>query len=375
MAKIISLKARQVFDSRANPTIEAELSSSKGTFVSIVPSGASTGTHEALELRDGAKAFSGKGVMKAVSNANSIIAKSISGKSFSTQKEFDDFLISLDATPNKSKLGANAILGASLSFARALAAEQDLPLYASLAKSAGNSKFILPVPQLNVLNGGKHAGKEHDIQEHMFFPSGFSSFSEALQGGIESYHVLKKMLKKKFGATATLLGDEGGFVPPMESVHNRLELMLAAIEEAGYKDKIKIALDSASSEFFENGNYFIGDKKFSSGELIDFYGELASTYDIVSIEDGFAEDDWDGWVEQNKKLGSKIQLVGDDLLVTNVERIKKGIELGTCNSLLLKVNQIGTVTESIDASLLATKNDWTVVVSHRSGETEDSFIA
>ena len=183
------------------------------------------------------------------------------------------------------------------------------------------------------------------------------------------------MLKKKFGATATLLGDEGGFVPPMESVHNRLELMLAAIEEAGYKDKIKIALDSASSEFFENGNYFIGDKKFSSGELIDFYGELASTYDIVSIEDGFAEDDWDGWVEQNKKLGSKIQLVGDDLLVTNVERIKKGIELGTCNSLLLKVNQIGTVTESIDASLLATKNDWTVVVSHRSGETEDSFIA
>ncbi|MFH1390803.1 MAG: phosphopyruvate hydratase [Candidatus Diapherotrites archaeon] len=372
--KIDKVKARQVLDSRGNPTVEAELSTSKGSFTAIVPSGASTGKHEALELRDGEKAYAGKGVLKAVSNVG-VIAKEINGKEFASQKELDSALLDFDGTENKSKLGANALLGVSMAFTRALAVENNLELYEMIGEISGNKNFVLPVPQLNVLNGGKHAGKDNDIQEHMLFPIGFDSFSEALQAGTETYHLLKKKLKAKFGSQATLLGDEGGFVPPMANVHDRLELMLKCVEEAGYEGKIKIGLDCASSEFFKNGIYSIGNKTFSSEELVDFYASLVDKFDIVSIEDGMAEDDWGGWKAITKELGEAIQLVGDDLLVTNVVRIEKALEEKACNSLLLKVNQIGTVTEAIEASALARNNNWSVVVSHRSGETEDVFIS
>tara|TARA_Y100000310_G_C20703935_1_gene832863 strand:+ start:1609 stop:2874 length:1266 start_codon:yes stop_codon:yes gene_type:complete len=372
--KIENIKARQVLDSRGNPTVEAEMKTSKGSFTAIVPSGASTGKHEALELRDGEKAYSGKGVLKAVANV-SVIAKEIAGKEFASQKELDSALLDLDGTENKSKLGANALLGVSMSFTRALASENNLELYEMIGEISGNKNFVLPVPQLNVLNGGKHAGKENDIQEHMLLPIGFDSFSEALRAGTETYHLLKKKLHAKYGSQATLLGDEGGFVPSMSKIQDRLELMLKTVDEAGYAGKIKIGLDCASSEFFNKGTYSIGEKTFSSEDLVDFYAGLVDKFDVVSIEDGMAEDDWEGWKALTKELGEAIQLVGDDLLVTNVTRIEKALEEKSCNSLLLKVNQIGTVTEAIEASNLARKNNWSVVVSHRSGETEDAFIS
>ncbi len=375
MVKILKVSARQVLDSRANPTVQCELTTSGGTFSAIVPSGASTGRHEALELRDGGRPWGGKGVSKAVANVNSIIAKKASGKDFGTQQELDNFLLALDGTENKSGLGANAILSVSMAFARALAAWQGIELYESLGRSAGNKTFTMPVPQLNVINGGKHAGRENDIQEHMLIPAKFNSFSDALRAGVESYHALRGMLKKKFGEQATLLGDEGGFAPKMESLEDRLELMLRAVGEAGCSGKIMLGLDCASSEFYSGGEYRIGAKSFSSGELADFYASLVSKFKIVSIEDGMAEDDWAGWGELHSKLGKKIQLVGDDLLVTNVGRIRRALETGACNALLLKANQIGTVTESIEAAKLAQKSGWNVVVSHRSGESEDAFIA
>ncbi len=373
--KIISINGQQILDSRGNPTVKAVLETKKGSFSAMVPSGASTGKHEALELRDNGKEFGGKGVLKAVANVNKIIAKKAIGKNFSSQREFDDFLIELDGTPNKGKLGANAILGASMAFSRAMAEEKNTGLFRFLADTAKNKSFVLPAPQLNVLNGGKHAGRENDIQEIMLFPLGFNSYSEALRAGVETYQVLKKTLHKKFGSQATLLGDEGGFAPPISSIEERLELMLDAINEAGYSGKIKVALDCASTEFFANGSYKIGDQRFDSGSLVDFYADMVENYHVVSIEDGMSEDDWAGWAELNKKLGKKIQLVGDDLLVTNVERIKKAVNEKSCNSLLLKVNQFGTVSEAIDAWKLSVDNDWSVIVSHRSGETEDAFIA
>ncbi|HZX34727.1 MAG TPA: phosphopyruvate hydratase, partial [archaeon] len=375
MLKVSSLKARQVLDSRGNPTIECTLETPKGKFSAIVPSGASTGKHEAVELRDSGKAFGGQGVLTAVENVSSVIKGKISGKNFYSQEELDHFLINLDGTANKGKLGANAILSVSMAACRAFAAEENLELYEFIGKISGSKNFVLPIPQMNVLNGGKHAGKENDIQEHMLFPAGFNSFSEAFRAGVETYHALKGMLKKKYGAQAVLLGDEGGFSPKIESVEERLELMLKAVEEAGYSGKIKIALDPASSEFFAEGKYSIGSRAFSSAELADYYARLSEKFSIVSIEDGMAEDDWQGWAEMTKKSGKKLQIVGDDLLVTNVERIRKAVELKACNALLLKLNQIGTVTESINAWKLAVKNGWNVVVSHRSGETEDSFIA
>jgi len=375
MVKITSLKARQVLDSRANPTIEAEIGTGKGFFSAIVPSGASTGVHEALELRDNEKPYFGKGVLGAVSNVNNDIAKSIVGKGFSSQKELDQALLDADATDNKSRLGANAILSVSMAFAKAMAFENHQRLYEFLNEISGKKKFVLPIPQMNVLNGGKHAGKEADIQEHMLLPMKFKSFSEALQAGTETYHTLKKILKQKYGYYATLLGDEGGFVPPIDSVEDRLELMLKAIGDSGYAGKIMIGLDCASSEFYKEGKYAIGENKYSGAELVDFYADLVKKYNVVSIEDGMAEDDWGSWTKLTSKLGNKTQLVGDDLLVTNAKRIQKALETKACNSLLLKVNQIGTVTESIEAAKLALKNNWSVVVSHRSGETEDSFIA
>lgn len=375
MVKILGLRARQVLDSRGNPTIESELRTQKGVFCAIVPSGASTGSHEALELRDRGKEYNGKGVMGAVQNVNFAIAKKVSGKDFVSQEEMDSLLIALDGTANKSVLGANAILSVSMSFARALAASKGRELFESLGKTAGNRDFVLPVPQLNVMNGGKHAGRENDIQEHMLMPVNFGSFSEALRAGTETYHTLKGMLKKKYGEQAILLGDEGGFAPKIESVEDRLELMLRAVEEAGYKGKIKLALDCASSEFFKDGSYTISGEVFSPGELIDFYSDLVSRFEIISIEDGFSEDDWKGWRLFNSRLGKKIQVVGDDLLVTNVQRIKKAVEHKACNALLLKVNQIGTVKESIDAFSFASRNSWRTIVSHRSGESEDAFIS
>ena len=378
MSKIRKIVAREVLDSRGNPTIEADVFTEKLFASAIVPSGASTGTHEALELRDGDKSrYNGKGVLKAVDNVNKIISKKIIGLNCESQAHIDKLMIGLDGTENKSKLGGNAILGVSMAACKAASLEKNIPLFQYLNELSGikSKKFILPIPQLNIMNGGKHAGMENDIQEHMIMPVNFKSFSDALRAGAEVYHELGRKLKKKFGSQGILLGDEGGFVPKIDNAEERLSLIMEAINDTGYNGKISLALDPASSEFFYSDHYKIGNKEYSCGELIDFYKGLVDKYNIISIEDGMAEDDWDGWMELNKELGKKIQLVGDDLLVTNTARMKEAIRKNACNALLLKVNQIGTVTEAIEAAQLAFKNKWNVVVSHRSGETEDSFIA
>ncbi len=372
---ISAVRAREVLDSRGNPTVEADLAVAGRVFRAMVPSGASTGVHEALELRDKDDRYGGKGVRKAVENANRVLAPKLIGHDVCDQEGLDQIMLDADGTPTKNALGANAILPLSMAAAKAAAALTDAPLYAYLADLAGRKGVTLPVPQLNVLNGGKHAGMENDVQEHMLMPVGASSFSEGLRMGAESYHTLKKMLKEKFGALATQLGDEGGFVPPINTTQERLDLMLAAAEQAGYGNEIALALDPASSEFFHGDHYQIGDSTYSPGDMVDFWADLADTYPIVSIEDGMAEDDWEGWSELVSKLGGKLQIMGDDLLVTNVERIQKAIEENAANALLLKVNQIGTVTESIAAATLSYESGWGVTVSHRSGETEDSFIA
>jgi len=376
--QIRTIKAREVLDSRGNPTVEADLTTSEGLFRAMVPSGASTGIHEAVELRDkDEKRFKGKGVLKAVQNVNKTIAPKVKGFDVTDQRGLDELMKKLDGTENKGKLGANAILAVSMAACKAAAVNKGKPIYSYIASLSGRKGVTLPVPQFNVINGGKHAGKENDPQEHMFMPVGAKNFAEALRMGAETYHVLKKMLKDKYGVHAVQLGDEGGFVPPINTPHERLDFMVKATEEAGYGKDISIALDPASSEFYysDGGYYMIGDKKYTSGELVDFYADLCKTFPIVSIEDGMSEDDWDGWVEMTKKLGGKIQVMGDDLLVTNIKRIQKAIEMDAVNSMLLKLNQIGTVSESIDAATMNFKNGWTVIVSHRSGETEDSFIA
>ncbi len=375
MSEIKKIYGRQVLDSRGNPTVEAEITTDKGVFRAIVPSGASTGEHEALELRDKGSEYLGKGVLKAVANVNEKIAPKLIGMNVTGQKELDNAMIELDGTKNKETLGANAMLAVSMAAAKAGAVTEGIPLFEYLGKLSGRNGKALPAPQLNVMNGGRHAGLEEDIQEQMLFPIKAKTYSDALKMGIETYHALKKILKSKFGANATLVGDEGGFVPPVKSTQERLDLMLKAVEEAGYGGEIDFAIDSASSEFFENGKYRLYGKEYCSGELADFYKNLVETYPIVSLEDGMAEDDWAGWTELTAKIGSKVQIVGDDLLVTNTERIEKAIQEKSCNALLLKVNQIGTITESIDAALKSFENDWNVVVSHRSGETEDSLIA
>lgn len=377
MGEIKQIKAREVLDSRGNPTVEVDLTTEKGVFRSMVPSGASAGQHEALELRDGdSKRYLGKGTLKAVSNINSIIAPHVVGMECTLQREIDHVMLGLDSTPNKSILGANAILAVSMAAARAGAAAKGIPLYRHIGGLFGVEASVIPVPMCNVINGGKHAGQENSIQEHMLMPVGAKNFSEGIRMVSESYHHLASMLKKKYGAGATLIGDEGGFAPSqIEDVTERLELMLNAVADAGYAGKIKIALDPASSEFFHEGVYTIGKKSYSGGELVDFYAGLCDTYPIVSIEDGHAEDDWDSWVEMTKKLGTKIQIVGDDLFVTNTERIKRGIQLGCANSVLIKPNQVGSLTETLSAVKMAQEQGWTAVVSHRSGETEDSFIA
>ncbi|MFH1788762.1 MAG: phosphopyruvate hydratase [Candidatus Altiarchaeota archaeon] len=378
MTEIKSIKAREVLDSRGNPTVEVDLTTKDGLFRAMVPSGASTGVHEALELRDGDKGrFMGKGVLKAVANVNEKIAPKVIGLDCTDQKGVDAVMLELDGTDKKEKLGANAILSVSMGVCKAGAVAEGMPLYAYIATLSGRPGNVLPTPQLNVINGGKHAGSENDVQENMYMPVGAKTFAEAIRIGAECYHTLKKLLKKKYGVHAVQLGDEGGFVPPIKNPRERLDMMVEAAEAAGHADKIAFALDPASSEFYyaDKNRYMIGANEYSPEEMVDFYAELVDTYPIVSIEDGMAEDDWAGWSLMVDKLGDKIQITGDDLLVTNVKRIKTAIDKKAVNALLLKVNQIGSITESIDAAKMSFSEGWGVTVSHRSGETEDDFIA
>jgi len=377
MTTITSIKAREILDSRGNPTVEAEVSLECGvTGRAAVPSGASTGEHEAVELRDGEKGrYLGKGVRTAVKNVNEQIAAELQGLDALRQADVDRRMLQLDGTPNRGKLGANAILAVSLATARAAADVLGLPLYRYLG---GVNARLLPVPMMNILNGGSHADNNVDLQEFMVMPVGASRFSDSLKMGVEIFHNLKKVLAKKGYNTA--VGDEGGFAPNLKSNEEALDVILEATQQAGFtpgKD-VFIALDPASSEFFENGKYVFkkSDKSVKTSEqMVEFYSNWARQYPIISIEDGLAENDWGGWALLTKALGSKIQLVGDDLFVTNTERLRRGIEAGIGNSILIKVNQIGTLTETIEAIELAKVNRYTAVVSHRSGETEDTFIS
>jgi enolase len=379
MTEIVAIRAREILDSRGNPTVEADVILESGALGrAAVPSGASTGEHEAVELRDGDKShYLGKGVLQAVENVESIIAPELEGFDASNQRLLDYTMIQLDGTPNKSKLGANAILAVSMAAARAVAQTLEIPLYRYLG---GANASILPTPMMNVLNGGAHADSSVDFQEFMVMPVGAESFSDALRWGTEVFHTLKGVLKKKGYSTA--VGDEGGFAPSLKSNAEAIEVILEAIELAGYKpgEQIGIALDPASSEFYnkETKKYVFkkSDKReLSSEEMVHFYDNWVRQYPIVSLEDGLAEDDWEGWKLLTDKLGSKIQLVGDDLFVTNVKRLQRGIEEGTANSILIKLNQIGTVTETFEAIELGRRYGYTSVISHRSGETEDTFIA
>ncbi len=376
MATIENIKAREILDSRGNPTLEVEVELFDGTIgQAAVPSGASTGKHEAVELRDGdASRFNGLGVLKAVANVNETIAAVIIGMLATEQAVIDQKLIELDGTDNKSRLGANTILGISLAVAHAAAEFLSMPLYRYLG---GVATYTLPLPMMNILNGGKHAANSTDFQEFMIVPAGAHSFSHALQIGTEIYHCLKRVLKDK--GLDTNVGDEGGFAPPLPSNKQAVEAVVSAIEKAGYKPgkDCFIALDPAASEFYKDGKYILTKEgaTLNSNEMVDYYVKLVSNYPITSIEDGMAEDDWSGWQLLNERLGSKIQLVGDDLYATNVNRLSRGIELKASNSILIKPNQIGTLTETIAAIKMAQQAGWTAVISHRSGETEDTTIA
>lgn len=379
-----SIKARRIFDSRGNPTVEVDLVTDLGLFRAAVPSGASTGVHEALELRDEVKGqYHGKDVSKAIDNINKIIAPELlkSGLCVTKQKEIDDLMLKLDGTENKNKLGANAILGVSLAVCKAGAAARKLPLYQHIADLAGNKNIILPVPAFNVINGGSHAGNKLAMQEFMILPTGATSFTEAMKMGSEVYHHLKSVIKAKFGLDATAVGDEGGFAPNILNNKDALLLIQDAIAKAGYTGKIEIGMDVAASEFHKDGQYDLDFKNpasdkskwLSPDQLTDLYQEFIKEFPMVSIEDPFDQDHWDAWSKMT--ANTSIQIVGDDLTVTNPKRIQTAVEKKACNCLLLKVNQIGSVTESIDAHLLAKSNGWGTMVSHRSGETEDCFIA
>jgi enolase len=366
---ITEVRARQVLDSRGNPTIEVELSAG-GHGRAIVPSGASTGVHEAVELRDSGAAYGGKGVLDAVGNVNGEIADAVLGFDALDQEGLDRRLIELDGTPNKGRLGANAILGVSLAAAKAAADEAGISLFRHLG---GEETTTLPVPMMNVVNGGAHADNSIDLQEFMVVPAGASSFSEGLQVGVEVYHALKKLLSER--GLSTLVGDEGGFAPNLESSETAIELILEAAERAGHRDRVAIALDPATSEVFSDGAYRFEGREKSSAEMPGFWAEIVDRYPVVSIEDGAAEDDWDSWLALTEQLGDRVQLVGDDLFVTSPARLQEGIDRGVANSILVKVNQIGTLTETIEAVRLAHANGYTAVMSHRSGETEDATIA
>lgn len=376
MSAIVTLHARQILDSRGNPTVEVDCTLEDGSFGrGAVPSGASTGTHEALELRDGDKAvYMGKGVLKAVDNVNGEIAKALTGTDVSDQRAVDAKLLALDGTPNKSRLGANAILGVSMAVARARAASKKMPLYKDLASQFGvQNPTLLPVPLMNVINGGKHADSGLSFQECMIVPTGFSRFSDALRAGDEVFHHLAKLLKAAGHSTA--VGDEGGYAPRVKDSDEAFSFLTKAIEAAGYTGKIKMAIDAAASEFYADGAYALDGEKMSGTELVEFYKNLSTKFPIVSIEDSHSEDDWTAFSAMVTTVGDRVQLVGDDLLVTNVERLKKAIDLKAATSILIKLNQIGSVSETVDAIQLAQKSGMTTIASHRSGETEDAFIA
>jgi len=381
MTKIKKIAARQIFDSRGNPTVEVDVLLNDGSFGrAAVPSGASTGIHEALELRDKSKSYNGKSVFKAVANVSKI-ARRVKGMDAMKQRKMDNAMLDMDGTPNKAKFGANAILGISMAVCRAAAASKGMPLYKYLrglfpGKLSG---WIIPVPYMNILNGGSHADNNVDVQEFMIAPVGAGTFVKRMQMGTEIYHKLKTILKKEHLSSA--VGDEGGFAPNLKENEDALRFITRAIKESGYKPgkDVCIALDPASSEFFKNGRYVLAGERprkvLGAASLISLYARWVKKYNIISIEDGFAEDDWAGWVESTKKLGSKIQLVGDDIFVTNVNRLQKGISIGAGNAILIKLNQIGSVTETLDVINLAYENGYKAMVSHRSGETSDNFIA
>ncbi len=380
MAQIALVFAREILDSRGNPTVEVDVLTSDGSFGrAIVPSGASTGAYEALELRDGDKSrYLGKGVLKAIENVNEKIAPALLNENIpvTEQRLIDSLLLELDGTDDKKNLGANAILGVSLACAKAAADFMGFPLYRYIG---GSNVHLLPVPMMNILNGGSHADNNVDLQEFMVMPAGFDSFSEALRCGIEIFHNLKKVLASK--GLNTAVGDEGGFAPNLKSNREAIEIIMIAIEKAGYKagEQVYIALDPAASEFYDKKKKvydLAGEgKKLTSGQMVDFYEKLSGDFPIISIEDGHAEDDWDGFAALNKRIGDRVQIVGDDLFVTNPKRLSKGIELGAANSILIKLNQIGTLTETLDTIAMAKENMMTTVISHRSGETEDTTIA
>ncbi|WP_299237595.1 phosphopyruvate hydratase [Sulfurihydrogenibium sp.] len=374
MSTIIDIIGREVLDSRGNPTVEATVVLESGVVASaIVPSGASTGANEALELRDGdKKRFLGKGVLKAVENINTKIADLLIGEESEDQVRIDRLMIEADGTENKSNLGANAILAVSLAVARATAIEKEMPLYRYLG---GVNAKVLPVPLMNVINGGAHADNELDFQEFMIVPVCGSSFKEALRAGVETFHVLKSVLKEK--GYSTNVGDEGGFAPALRETKEALDMLMLAIDKAGYTpgEDIFIALDAASSEFYKDGKYLFEKRELTSDDMIILYEEIVGTYPVVSIEDGLAENDWEGWKNLTQALGNKVQLVGDDLFTTNPKIIKEGIKNNIANSVLIKLNQIGTLTETLDAIEMARINNYTAIISHRSGETEDAFIA
>ncbi len=377
--KIQTIKAREILDSRGNPTVEVDVTTKKGLFRAMVPSGASTGVHEALELRDGDESrYLGKGVLKDVENVNSIIAPEIEGMNCEKQESIDKKMLRLDATENKSKLGANAILAVSMAVCKAGAASKKVPLYQHIADLAGVKEMVMPVPSFNVINGGSHAGNKLAMQEFMILPVGAPSFREAMRMGAEVYHNLKKVIKAKYGQDAVNVGDEGGFAPNIQDNKEGLELLKEAIEKAGYTGKVKIGMDVAASEFYKDKQYdlnFKGDSPDlkTGDEMIELYKRFIDEYGLVSIEDPFDQDDWENYSKLTAAVDT--QIVGDDLLVTNPKRIKKAIDVKAVNALLLKVNQIGSVTESIEACKMAQEAGWGVMVSHRSGETEDSFIA
>ncbi|MBQ9292086.1 MAG: phosphopyruvate hydratase [Campylobacter sp.] len=373
MVFIENVYAQEVLDSRGNPTVRATVELSDGTVASAtVPSGASIGKREALELRDKDERFGGKGVLKAVTNVNEQIAEVIVGLSPFNQKEIDDIMLEIDGTENYSNLGANAVLGVSMAVARAAAKSLNIPLYRYLG---GANASILPVPMFNIINGGAHANNSVDFQEFMIMPFGFDSFSEALRAAAEIYQTLKKILNDAGHSTA--VGDEGGFAPNLKDNEEPIKIIMSAIEKAGYKagEQIKIALDVAASELYENGKYKLENKEFSSEEMIEYYANLCEKYPIFSIEDGLSEDDWDGWKKLTERLGKKVQLVGDDLFVTNEKILLEGIKKGVANAILIKPNQIGSVSQTMQTVRLAQRNGYRCIMSHRSGESEDAFIA
>ncbi len=372
---ILSVYAREVLDSRGNPTVEVEVESEYGFGRAIVPSGASTGIYEAVELRDDEKRYLGKGVQKAVDNVNNEIAEELIGMDVTSQTEIDQLMCRLDGTPNKGRLGANAILGVSLAVAKCAADGLGIPLYRYIG---GSHAHVLPTPMMNIINGGEHADNNVDFQEFMIMPVSAPTFKEALRMGTEVFHALKKVLQDQ--GLNTAVGDEGGFAPDLASNEDAILTILKAIEKAGYKpgEDIVLGMDVASSEFYKDGKYTLpgeNNKTFSSHELVDFYVELCNKYPIMTIEDGLDQDDWEGWDYLTKQLGKKVQLVGDDFFVTNTERLKEGIDKDVANSILIKVNQIGTLTETLAAIEMAQKANYTAVISHRSGETEDTTIA